>query len=664
MAESKDSNDSKNHSTQNTIKQTSFFGETFLTTTILLLAMVVAFLIRAFSVVRYESVIHEFDPWFNYRVTQYIVKNGFLSFFHWFDKMAWYPQGRDIYKTTYYGMMFTSAFFYRVLQFLHIPVHIREICVFNGPVMAMGNVLVIYHMAKIAWDTQAGLFAATFVAVVPGFISRSMAGSYDYESSAIFVINLSFLLWMISSKSGSIFLSILCGLSCFYITSIWGGYIFVINLIAVHAFLSLFPALYAKKFNREMYISYTLSYSICFALSTSVPIVMNSYFEKIIHLPPFGVFVLYQLIFIFKMVYSRVPKKHQFKMTLLFVLVFIAVSVAFFFVIVPDKDGGIITGRIYHLFGIAHNIDIVKSVSEHQRGSFRNFQNDINLALYLAPVSCLLLASRINSSRFFLLLYFFFSAYFAVRMVRVLLVFSPICCIFAGICSSFFFYLVNRFSSLVKKRSFIKHLFDLISVGSIVGFIFVFLRYLDHSIDLSKNYYSSPSIILSYRYQNKMHMIDDYREALLWLRMNTPRNSKVLSWWDYGYQITGMANRTVYVDNNTNDYKHISLIGRVLAYPEHKAYKELINLDADYIMVLFGGKVNYSSDDVNKAYWIFKITSGFHDDVKEMRNFNIDENGKDFKSTLLFKMVYYRFDEVNGYDYTRRQKLTDRKSVV
>ena len=33
---------------------------------------VLAFLVRIFSVIRFESVIHEFDPWFNYRTTKFL----------------------------------------------------------------------------------------------------------------------------------------------------------------------------------------------------------------------------------------------------------------------------------------------------------------------------------------------------------------------------------------------------------------------------------------------------------------------------------------------------------------------------------------------------------------------------------------------------------------
>ena len=34
---------------------------------------------------RYESVIHEFDPYFNFRTTKYLASEGFLEFLDWFD---------------------------------------------------------------------------------------------------------------------------------------------------------------------------------------------------------------------------------------------------------------------------------------------------------------------------------------------------------------------------------------------------------------------------------------------------------------------------------------------------------------------------------------------------------------------------------------------------
>lgn len=58
-------------------------------------------------------------------------------------------------------------------------------------------------------------------------------------------------------------------------------------------------------------------------------------------------------------------------------------------------------------------------------------------------------------------------------------------------------------------------------------------------------------------------ILDDYREAYYWMRQNTDEHAKFMSWWDYGYQMAGMGNRTVIVDNNTWNNTHIATVGRV-----------------------------------------------------------------------------------------------------
>lgn len=62
-----------------------------------------AFACRLFSVLRYESVIHEFDPYFNFRSTKYLVNEGIYNFLNWFDESAWYPLGRIVGGTVYPG---------------------------------------------------------------------------------------------------------------------------------------------------------------------------------------------------------------------------------------------------------------------------------------------------------------------------------------------------------------------------------------------------------------------------------------------------------------------------------------------------------------------------------------------------------------------------------
>lgn len=92
--------------------------ELLLRISILGLVYILAFITRLFSVLRYESMIHEFDPYFNYRTTLYLTQKGFYEFWNWFDSESWYPLGRIIGGTLYPGLMVTAAFIYWILRFL------------------------------------------------------------------------------------------------------------------------------------------------------------------------------------------------------------------------------------------------------------------------------------------------------------------------------------------------------------------------------------------------------------------------------------------------------------------------------------------------------------------------------------------------------------------
>ena len=102
-------------------------------------------------------------------------------------------------------------------------------------------------------------------------------------------------------------------------------------------------------------------------------------------------------------------------------------------------------------------------------------------------------------------------------------------------------------------------------------------------------------------------IIDDYREAYYWLKQNTAPDANIMSWWDYGYQITGMANRTVLVDNNTWNNTHIATVGKAFASTEEEGYHIARFLGADYVLVIFGGVTNFSGDDISKFLWMIRI---------------------------------------------------------
>ena len=62
-------------------------------------------------------------------------------------------------------------------------------------------------------------------------------------------------------------------------------------------------------------------------------------------------------------------------------------------------------------------------------------------------------------------------------------------------------------------------------------------------------------------------LMDDYRESYWWLRDHTKEDARVLAWWDYGYQISGLSGRITLADGNTWNHEHIA--SRCFKYLEH-----------------------------------------------------------------------------------------------
>lgn len=80
---------------------------------------------------------------------------------------------------------------------LGFPVDIRNVCVFLAPGFAALTSIAGYFLAKeVTGRSESGLFAALFVGIVPSYISRSVAGSYDNEGVSIFALVITFYLYV------------------------------------------------------------------------------------------------------------------------------------------------------------------------------------------------------------------------------------------------------------------------------------------------------------------------------------------------------------------------------------------------------------------------------------------------------------------------------------
>ncbi|XP_067047866.1 dolichyl-diphosphooligosaccharide--protein glycosyltransferase subunit STT3A [Acropora muricata] len=658
--------------------------DTLLKLLILSICAILSFSTRLFSVLRFESVIHEFDPYFNYRTTRFLAEEGFYKFHNWFDDRAWYPLGRIIGGTIYPGLMVTSAVLYHVLNFFHITIDIRNVCVFLAPLFSSFTTLVTYHLTKELKDASAGLVAAAMISIVPGYISRSVAGSYDNEGIAIFCMLLTYALWIKSVKTGSLFWSTMCALAYFYMVSSWGGYVFLINLIPLHVLALMLTG----RFSHRIYVAYCCVYCLGTILSMQISFVGFQPVQSSEHMAAFGVFGLCQIHAFVDYVRSRMPHEH-FQLLFKSVVLVAAIGVS--------TVGGILTftgkispwtGRFYSLLDPSYaknNIPIIASVSEHQPTTWSSFYFDLQLLVFMFPVGLYYCFYKLTDANIFIIMYGVTSIYFAGVMVRLMLVLAPVACILSGISVSTVLttYMKNldisrRERKTSKKTDPSYPIKNEVATAMVALMSLLLITYTFHCTWVTSEAYSSPSIVLSAKQHDGSRVIfDDFREAYYWLRQNTPEESKVMSWWDYGYQITAMANRTILVDNNTWNNTHISRVGQAMASSEDRAYEIMRELDVNYVLVIFGGLTGYASDDINKFLWMVRIggstEKGKH--IKEMDyytatgEFRVDKGGSQvLLNCLMYKMCYYRFGSVyteqgkpTGYDRVRNAEIGNKE---
>ncbi|PRT57026.1 Dolichyl-diphosphooligosaccharide--protein glycosyltransferase subunit stt3 [Wickerhamiella sorbophila] len=669
---------------------------------ILVLVAGAAVLSRLYSVVNFESIIHEFDPWFNFRATRYLSSHGFDSFLNWFDNRTWYPLGRVTGGTLYPGLMVTSNVVHTMLSKIGIPLDIRNVCVLFAPAFSGLTAYMAYLFGCELKDETAGLLAAIFLGMAPGYTSRSVAGSYDNEAIAITLLMTTFYFWIKALKLGSVSWAAACALSYFYMVSAWGGYVFITNIIPLHVFVLLLMG----RFHSRVYVAYCTWYALGTLASMQIPFVGFLPIRSSEHMSALGVFGLLQLVAFADYVRAKVLER-QFR---LFVVSFVVIVVAIAFAALLGLTWlGVIapwTGRFYSLWDTEYariHIPIIASVSEHQPTAWPSFFNDLSFLIWLFPVGIYICIQELRDEHVFLVVYAVLGSYFAGVMVRLMLTLTPIVCVAGGLSISSLLDVYNQWNVPVSKAPAVEtnakvskkaakakepadaapepkevqgffasfksaNITSSISkVVVLVTFFGYLAMFVSHSNFVTQSSYSSPSVVLASNMPDgSQFLIDDFREAYYWLRMNTPEDAKVMSWWDYGYQIGGMADRTTLVDNNTWNNTHIATVGKAMACDEETAYPILRQHDVDYILVVFGGLLGFSGDDINKFLWMVRIAEGiWPEEVSEGRYFargqyRVDSEATEtMKNSLMYKMSYYRFPEVNnGADRVRGQRLS------
>eukprot|EP01116_Phalansterium_solitarium_P013790 TRINITY_DN31202_c0_g1_i1.p1 TRINITY_DN31202_c0_g1~~TRINITY_DN31202_c0_g1_i1.p1 ORF type:complete len:724 (-),score=329.55 TRINITY_DN31202_c0_g1_i1:273-2444(-) len=637
----------------------------------------VAYNSRLNAVRNYGTVIHEFDPWFNFRATQYLVDNGVTAFLNWFDDQCWYPIGRHVGSTIYPGMMFTAALIYHVQQFLGFGWTLTDVCVYIPAWFACLACLFTYGITlEVSKSPNASVAAAALMAIVPAHMMRSVAGGFDNESVAVTAIVSTFYLWLRATRGEKSWpWAIPAAISYIYMVSAWGAYTFVINMVGLHGF-----ALIATgRFSENVWRSYTIFYLIGTAGAVQFPIVGWQPLQSMEQLMPLGVFGLMQLC-AFLGFYQRRLSAREYVALRNLVLIGAVVGGAIVFGLL--NQAGLVapfSNRVRSLF-IPHTRTgnpLVDSVAEHQATPNQHYYNYFHLICLLGPVGFVTLFFKRSNAKVFAIVYCLAAAYFSKKMVRLVLLLSPAASVVGGIGLVLILewsiaqlpFLSSLLSSSSpaqaptetaaasgskkakaagtgppprrKRDDGLKLVYKVVAVALLAGLAYGLREYWRHCQTMAEQL-SEPQVIMRGRTQDgKSVLIDDFRQAYWWLRDSTPEDSRVLAWWDYGYQINGIGNRTTLADGNTWNMEHIALIGKALVSPEEEAHKIARRL-ADYVLVWTTRFAGVYGDDLQKMPHMANIAGSVYPEIR-MNQYYSDDKGQPspaLRESLLFRLTY------------------------
>ncbi|EAY09105.1 Oligosaccharyl transferase STT3 subunit family protein [Trichomonas vaginalis G3] len=632
---------------------------------IVILSCILSVLIRLFSNVINEPIIHEFDPHFNWRCSQYIDQHGFYEFLGWYDNISWYPQGRPVGETSYPGLMYTSVLFKRVLDYFHIKIPLLYICVHMGPIFATLTCLLSFLFGQLIYDSSLGCVFSFLASFITGFISRSVAGSYDYECIALFIMLLALFSFVYALKNASILLSIFSAFSFAYMALTWGGYVFVANAIPLFTV----GLIAIGRYSWRLHVTYSIWSIVSLILIVQIPFIHEKILSKPEHFAMIATLFGIQVWGFFTFIHDKFTSK---TFTTITVLLLCMLPLSFFVITILLSTGlvGDFSGRLLLMFDPSYatkNIPIIASVAEHQPSSWSSYFMECAFFMSLFPAGCyFVIKDQITIKNFqkteasmLLLIYGLSTLYFGSIMVRLVLVFSPACVYIGGIAMH------SIIKIAMRKRQMIGYL----AVTSL-GMISLFSLY--HSVWLACFSYSSDHIHFWVTTPRGQESSDDYREGYRWLWENTHRDDKVMSWWDYGYQITSMGGRGCMADGNTNNFTHIGIIGMTMGSPEPVSWRLARMMNMKYLLVIFGGASGYDGDDINKFMWMPKIANQtFHNisgsmfQKKEGYPIVGQIQTDNMTHSMMFKMCYYNFKDyqiqpgLRNYDIARKTAIVE-----
>jgi len=502
---------------------------------VLALSVSISMLIRS-TPMMYGFDLFEFDPFFNFRATEYILENGYDAYFQWIDEKSWHPFGRDVSENSQVTLHISASIFY---QLFGSNSSLYDFVIIFPLVIGSLTTISVFAFVRVLGGTTAGLLAALMFSISAPIFTRGLIGWFKSEPLGLFFAFLAMYLFvsgiMYNKGKISIIKLVFAGLFLSLGLSSWGGILFF--LIPIVLFYLILPFLKREK-------NFTIWAAPVFSVSLILSLLL---FERTSTFTIGYAGLLVGLSTVFVIVCELIKKfsnesKHIRNCSIFLTSIIIAII-------------GVFASGIVSLPGFRYlnainpfltSLDpLTDSVSEHMTTSLSTSYIFVSVFIIFGIIGAWFLFSRKTidlkiDKRIFALITSIAAIYISSSFVRLEL-FASVGLIILGAIG-----LAILFKKILESNIFSPT--KILFCGVILG-LFLTPVILPENQSWSSWADFPPTIL----HGGSFFQIstNDWPDAMNWLKNNTSEDAIIASWWDYGYWITTLSDRTTIVDNAT-----------------------------------------------------------------------------------------------------------------
>lgn len=600
---------------------------------------------------KYGMEIDEFDPYFNYRAATYLNDNGLEAYMNWHDELSWYPTGRDVYDTSQVMLHVTAVALYQPFA---DSMTLKDFVIYFPAVIGSLTVIPIFLLIRRLTDNKIAALATIFFAISVPFIQRGMAGWFKSEPLGLFY-GLFGIYFFVSgvmnifegSKKIGVIKLVTAGIVLAVGLSAWGGVVFF--FLPMLAWLLMVPGMKDKLlgYHFKTFVIGLLGFSGGLILISSMFARSGAMIGNYVGL---SIFLVIGFI-----VFEHLMNKRFGWRYVKTLAVFVIMIGAFTYVATSTDVGAAVYGCTeqnqcallnlpfdrYMKVLIPFETDqtnLSRSVAEHQIPDFGHiFSRTVFLFLF-TPIGFVAVVRKQVPPlpATFAVTMSIMAMYVGMTYVRLELFMSLGMILMASLG---IMYLFKKFADASPGKSERQ-----IKAKKIRGYIIIMFLLATMMIPTGINWaimMDRPPLIL-YGASVSPVPTQDWLETLEWIRVNTPEDSKVMAWWDYGYWIQTQANRTTYMDNGAYMTDRIVDNANLLTDEPSRAIERLQEKDVDFVVIyVVGQKVGEYvrlglGGDMAKMYWILTIGER---DINEYRDRFGNLNNHFYRDTLYGTMV-------------------------